>query len=307
MREAQPPTVAGPLARTARGEKPGDGQALPLPGTYTLAPSARPARGRRRDRTGNFDTNAMNIIVCIKRVAATNATIKVAADGKSIDPAGVEFELNPYDDFAVEQALQCKEAAGAGEVTVVTLGGKDAVKELRDCLARGVDKAVLLESGATLDAYATAESLAAWLKEQGPDLVFMGKQAVDGDDAQVPQRVATLLDAACVTDAKSFEMADGKLKVERDIEGGREIVSCGLPAVVSTNKGLNEPRYANLKGIMKAKKKPLEELTASPVEPALSVISLELPPARAEGRIVGEGAAAVGALIDALKNEAKVL
>jgi electron transfer flavoprotein beta subunit len=249
----------------------------------------------------------MNIIVCIKRVASTNTKIKIGGDGRSIDPEGVEFELNPYDDFAVEQALQTKESIGEGEVTAVTLGTGDSIKELRDCLARGVDKAVLLKHDGPLDAFATSEILAGWLRGQGADVVFMGKQAVDGDDSQVPQRVAALLDAACITEVKKLELADGTFTAERDIEGGREVVTCKAPAVISTHKGLNEPRYANLKGIMKAKKKPLEELDATTVAPAITVVSMELPPARAAGRIVGEGVGAVGALIDALKNEAKVI
>ncbi len=249
----------------------------------------------------------MNIIACIKRVASSTATIKVAADGAALDASGIEFEINPYDEFAVEQALQTKEAAGSGEVTVVALGSSDSTKELKDCLARGADKAVLLKHEATADAYATSVMLADWLRGQSADLIFMGKQSIDTDDGQVPQRVATLLGSACITDVKKIEITDGAITAERDIEGGREVVTCKLPAVISAQKGLNEPRYANLKGIMKAKKKPFEEVEATAVDAAVSVASLELPPARSEGRIVGEGAAAVGALIDALKNEAKVL
>ena len=249
----------------------------------------------------------MNIVVCIKRVAASTSTIKAAADGASLDAGGVEFEINPYDEFAVEQALQTKEAIGAGEVTVVSLGSSDSTKELRDCLARGADKAVLLKHEGQADAYAISEMLAAWLKEQGADLILMGKQSIDADDGQVPQRVATLLDIACVTDVKKVDIQDGAITAERDIEGGREVVSCKLPAVLSTQKGLNEPRYANLKGIMKAKKTPFEEADATGVASALTPVSLNLPPARPEGRIVGEGAEAVSALIDALQNEAKAL
>ena len=249
----------------------------------------------------------MNIIVCIKRVPATTTAIKVAADGTSIDVSGVEYELNTYDEFAVEQALLTKESVGEGEVTVVTIGSSDAVKELRDCLARGVDKAVLIKHEGSPDAFATAEILAAWLGPQNADAVFMGKQAVDADNSQVPQRVATILGMACVSEVKSLTFADGAFTAERDIEGGREVVQCKAPAVISTNKGLNEPRYANLKGIMKAKKKPLEEVDASVCDSALSITSLELPPPRPEGRMVGEGPDAVGALLEALKNEVKII
>lgn len=249
----------------------------------------------------------MNVIVCIKRVATTNTTIKIAPDGKSIDASGVEFELNPYDEFAVEQALQTVEAAGSGEVTVVTLGGADAVKELRDCLARGAYKAVLLKHDGRADAHATSQMLASWLKNQNPDVVFMGKQAVDGDNSQVPQRVATTLDAGCITEVKKLEFADGRFTAERDIEGGREVATCSIPAVISTTKGLNEPRYANLKGIMKAKKKPLEEIEVPAVDPAITVVTMELPPERGDRRILGEGPDAVNSLIEALKHEAKIL
>ena len=149
--------------------------------------------------------------------------------------------------------------------------------------------------------------LAAWLSDQNADVVFMGRQAVDSDNSQVPQRVATLLGVACVSEVKSLTLADGTFTAERDIEGGREIVQCRIPAVISTNKGLNEPRYANLKGIMKAKKKPLEEVDAATCDRAISIVSLELPPPRPAGRIVGEGVDAVGALIDVLQNEVKIL
>ncbi len=250
----------------------------------------------------------MDIIVCVKRVPATDSQIKIASDGVSIDPAGVEFVLNPYDEFAVEEALKTKEAAGEGSVTVIALGPKEAQKELRTCLAMGADKAVLLLAGdAQLDAFNTAEILAAHIKTLPHDLVFCGKQAVDGDNNQVPARLAALLDMPCVTEVKKLEVSDGVYTAERDIEGGREIVRCPQKAVISTNKGLNEPRYASLKGIMAAKKKPLEEMSPEAVAAATTVVSLALPPARPEGKILGEGAAAVDALVDALRNEAKVL
>lgn len=251
----------------------------------------------------------MNIVVCVKRVPATDTQVKAAPDNVSLDPAGVEFVLNPYDEFAVEEALKTRDAAGEGSsVTVVTLGTADAKKELRTCLAMGADKAILINAGEVAhDAYSTGEVLAAQIKQMPHDLVLCGKQSVDYDNNQIPSRLAALLDVACVTEVKSLELTDGVFTAERDIEGAREIVRCPLPAVLSTQKGLNEPRYASLKGIMAAKKKPLEEIDAAPITPATKVTALTLPPARPDARIVGEGAAAVGALIDALKNEAKVL
>ena len=246
----------------------------------------------------------MEIVVCVKRVAATDTKIKIGADGKSIDTAGVDFVLNPYDEIAVEEALKTRDALGTGSVTIITLGNADAQKELRTCLAMGADKAVLLDRGdAVPDAYATAEAVADYIRTIPCDLVLCGKQAVDGDESQFPARLAALLDLPCVPEVAALELQDGVYRAERDIEGAREIVRCPTPAVISTNKGLNEPRYASLKGIMAAKKKPLETVPAKDTEPATEVVSLSLPPPRPDGRIVDS----VEALVEALKNEAKVL
>lgn len=246
----------------------------------------------------------MEIIVCIKRVPATDSKIKVGADGRSVDPAGVEFVMNPYDEYAVEQGIQLKEKAGAGNVTVVTLGGADAQKELRQCLAMGADKAVLLEDGGKPnDAFSTAKIVAAWIKSVPHDLVLCGRQAVDFDDSQFPARVATLLGLACTTEVAALAL-DGKVfRAERDIEGGREVVSCPLPCVISCSKGLNEPRSPSLKGIMAAKKKPLDTVAASAVDAALEVVSLALPPERPPGKLL----AGVAELVAALRSEAKVI
>lgn len=250
----------------------------------------------------------MDIIVCIKRVPATDTAIKIAADGKSIDTAGVTFELNAYDEFALEQALRIKEQLGTGSVTVVTIGSKDAQKELRDALARGADKAVLLTTDQWMfDGAATAEALANWIKGQSCQLVLCGRQAVDSDNNQLPANLAARLGFACVTEVAKLELADGVFTAERDIEGAREVVTCKTPAVISCQKGLNEPRYANLKGIMAAKKKPFEESPAQLPANGVEIVSLALPPARAAGKILGNGADAVPALIAALRDEAKAL
>ncbi|MFK7738715.1 MAG: electron transfer flavoprotein beta subunit/FixA family protein [Planctomycetota bacterium] len=250
----------------------------------------------------------MDIVVCIKRVPATDTAIKIAADGKSIDPSGVSFEMNAYDEFALEQALRIKEQLGAGTVTAITIGPKDAQKEMRDALARGADKAVLLTTDQWVcDGAATAQALATWLKANPAQIVLCGKQAVDSDNNQLPANLAARLGFACVTEVTKLELAEGTFTAERDIEGAREVVTCKTPAVISCNKGLNEPRYANLKGIMAAKKKSLEESAADLPAAAMEIISMELPPARAEGRIIGEGVDAIPALIDALKNEAKAI
>ena len=246
----------------------------------------------------------MEIVVCVKRVPATDSKIKVGADGRSIDPAGVEFVLNPYDEFAVEQAIRFKEKLGAGNVTVVSLGGQDTQKELRTCLAMGADKAVLLDDGGRAqDACSTAKAVAEWLKGVKHDLVLCGRQAVDFDDSQFAARLAGLLGLPCLTEVAVLELDGNTLRAERDIEGGREILGAPLPCVVSANKGLNEPRYASLKGIMAAKKKPLDTVAAANVAPALEIVALTMPPDRPPGRMLDNAAA----LVAALRNDAKVL
>ena len=250
----------------------------------------------------------MKIIACVKRVPTTEVQAKVAADGKSIDTTGFEYMLSFYDDLAVEEALKAKEKHG-GEVTVLTLGPSDASKELREALAKGADKAVILvdPSWHTRDARSTAKALAAKIKELGADVVFTGRVATDRDQSSVGPMLAAYLGMSCVTDVVKLDLTASGGNAQRESEAGVETLSFPLPAVITCDKGLNEPRYAGLKGIMAAKKKTIEEVPAQDVPNASQVLAVELPPARKEGRIVGEGAAAVPALIAALKNEAKVL
>ncbi len=247
-------------------------------------------------------------VVCIKQVPDTETRVKVAGDGRTLDPAGVTWVMNPYDEFAVEAALQLKEKAGAGEVVAVALGGAGVQTTLRTALAMGADRAIHLKSDtAQPDGLAVAKAIAAAVKPLAPSLVWLGKSAADDDAAQVGPMLATLLGLPCVTVAASFELAGETAKVEREIEGGREVVELPLPCVITADKGLNSPRYASLKGIMAAKKKTIEEVAADLGSPNLELVSLELPPARAAGRIVGEGAAAVPELVRALRDEAKVI
>ena len=246
-------------------------------------------------------------VVCIKQVADTETRVKVAPDGKSLDPVGVTWILNPYDEFAIEQALAVREKQGAGEVVVVSLGGAGVQKELRTALAMGADRAIHLKADAALDSLGVARALAAEIAPLKPGIVWLGRQAVDDDAAQVGPMLAELLDLPCVTVVAHFELEGDKVVVEREIEGGREVVEAALPVVLTTDKGLNQPRYASLKGIMAAKKKPIDEKPAARGEPALEVVALELPPPRGAGRIVGMGVAAIPDLIRALREEAKVI
>ncbi len=251
----------------------------------------------------------MNVIVCIKRVPSTDTKIKISADGKSIDPTGVEYVLNPYDEIAIEEGLRIKEKAGAGEVTILSLGPNEVQKELRTALAMGADKAILLkdEKMYSRDAFAIATMLAAQIQKMPHDVIFFGKQAVDQDNNQVGQRVATLLGLPCVCEVVKLTLDGKKATVEREVEGGRELIETNLPAVFTTQKGLNEPRYASLKGIMAAKKKTIEEVAATETESKMKLVEMTLPAARAAGRIVGKGPEAVSELIRALREEAKVL
>jgi len=221
-------------------------------------------------------------VVCIKQVADTETRVKVGSDGRSLDPAGVTWILNPYDEFAVEQALRVKEKAGAGEVIAISLGGAGVQTTLRSALALGADRGIHLKhEGPAPDSLAVARALAEAIRPLDANLIWLGKQAVDDDAAQVGPMLATLLDLPCVTVVAAFELAEALATVEREIEGGREVVEVALPAVLTTDKGLNEPRYASLKGIMAAKKKPIEERPAVPGEPNLEVTALALPPPRA--------------------------
>jgi len=247
-------------------------------------------------------------VVCIKQVADTETRVKVGADGKTLDPAGVTWILNPYDEFALEQALQIKEKLGAGEVVVLSLGGASVTTTLRNALAMGADRAIHLRSDLVQpDPLAVAGALAAELGPLQPRLVWMGKQAVDDDQAQVGPMVAELLGLPCVTVVGHMELDGTRALLEREIEGGREVVEVTLPAVITTDKGLNQPRYASLKGIMAAKKKPIDERPAALPEPVLEIVAMALPSSRTAGRMVGTGVEAVSELVRLLREEAKVI
>jgi electron transfer flavoprotein beta subunit len=247
-------------------------------------------------------------VVCIKQVADTETRVRIAADGRSLDPTGVTWILNPYDEFAVEQALRIREKLGTGEVVVISLGSAGVPAVIRNALAMGADRGIHLKSDAVSpDSLAVARALAAEIRGLAPDLVWCGRQAVDDDASQVGPMLSELLDLPCITSVSAFELEGRRAVAEREIEGGREIVEVDLPSVFTSDKGLNEPRYASLKGIMAAKKKPIEEKPADLGEANLEVIALSLPPARSAAKIVGQGVAGVTELIRVLHEEAKLL
>jgi electron transfer flavoprotein beta subunit len=249
----------------------------------------------------------MKIAVCIKRVPDTETRITIAPGGMSIAETGVKFILNPYDEFAVEAALQLKQANG-GEVVAISLG-TDAVQEtLRTALAMGADRAVLLKTdGTPFDTIAVAQALAAELSGGGYDLILLGKMAIDDYNHAMAPALGELLGLPAVSAVAKLTIADGKGTAEREVEGGVEVVTFPVPAVVSADKGLNKPRLPTLPGIMQAKKKPLETKPAALGKAMVTVKTLTPPPERPAGRIVGEGAAAVPELVRLLQTEAKVL
>jgi electron transfer flavoprotein beta subunit len=259
----------------------------------------------------------VNCIVCVTSVPDTASVIKIGADGKSIDEAGIKWIVSPYDEYALEEALQITEAQG-GEVTAVTYGPARAEAALRDCLARGAHKAVHVIGGeATLgDSFTIATVLAKALEGREVDLVLCGFKGVGTDNGQVGQMLAELLGIPHVGNVTKLEVGDGSLQAGRDVEGGQEQVSSPLPALITCQKGLNEPRYAALKGIMAAKRKPVDKVEVADlgIDEAgasfYSVRSLELPPPKSEGTIIqGEDdpAGAAAQLVNLLRTEAKAI
>jgi electron transfer flavoprotein beta subunit len=249
----------------------------------------------------------LKIAVCLKRVADTVAKIAIGPGGKSIDESGLKFVLNPYDEFAVEEAIALKEKAGTGETVAYSVGTDAAQETLRAALAMGIDRGVLLQHPGSPDGLEVAKALAAELRSGGFDLILFGKLAVDDYNHQVGVMVAELLDLPCISSVARLTIADGAIEAEREIEGGLEAATCRLPAVLTCDKGLNNPRLPSLKGIMAAKKKPLESKPTSLGAGSVEVLGFEYPAERQAGRIVGEGPDAVPELLRLLRAEAKVL
>lgn len=250
----------------------------------------------------------MKIAVCIKRTPDSESRFRIAASRTAIDEAGLKFDIDDFASYAVEVALQLNEKQGPGE-TVVYAVGPDSVQEtLRKAMSLGADRAVQLKTDAVpYDGLAVAKALAAELKGGGYDLVLFGKHAFDTSGGIVGTATAELLGIACVTSASKLDIANGKGSARRELEGVGEIVEFALPAAVTIDEGIARPRYPSLKNIMAAKKKPLETKPAQLGTPRVRVTSMELPPDRPAGRIVGEGAAAVPELVRLLQTEAKVL
>ena len=249
----------------------------------------------------------MKILVPVKRVIDYNVKVRVKSDGSGVETANVKMSMNPFDEIAVEEAVRLKEAGKATEIIAVSIGPSQAQETLRTAMAIGADTGILIETNETVEPLNVAKLLKAVIDEQSPDLVIMGKQAIDDDSNQTGQMLAALLGWGQATFAGKVELADGAAKVTRELDGGLETLSVKTPCIITTDLRLNEPRYASLPNIMKAKKKPLETKSPSDygvaIENRLTTIKVEEPPKRTGGAKV----ASVEELIDKLKNEAKVI
>lgn len=264
----------------------------------------------------------VKILCGVKRVEDPDQKIKVNSDGSWIVLDGINYKPNPYDEIAVEEALRIKEAQGQGEVVVVSIGTEESVTEMRHAMAMGADRGILVKVSERVDSDAAARLLAKVVEREKPDLVILGRQAVDSDQGQTGQLLAEYLGWGQATFAAKFEsleseeekakkpglqVQDGKVRVIREIDGGLEVLDVELPAVVTTELRLNHPRYASLPGIMKAKKKPVEELTPADlgvdVTPKVKIRKLSSPPERKAGIKVPD----VATLVEKLRNEAKVI
>ncbi len=248
----------------------------------------------------------MQIVVTLSHVPDTATKIKISSDRKSIDPAGVSFVINPYDEFAIEEGLRTKEKFG-GNVIIVSYGNDGAKESIKKALAMGADKGILIKGDLNVDSLTVAKALATKISELKPDVVFCGKQSVDYDSSAVAQMLAELLNLPSISTVVSLEFSDGKLKAKREVEGGLEIVESTLPAIITAQKGLNEPRYASIKGIMAAKSKPIEEATFDASQNKLSVNELRLPDSKRKSRIFDSEDASISELVRLLREEAKVI
>ncbi len=249
----------------------------------------------------------MKVLVAVKRVVDFNVKVRVKADGTGVETANVKMSMNPFDEIAVEEAVRLKEAGAAAEIIVISIGSAQCQETLRTALAIGADRAILVETAVETQPLAVAKILKAIVAREQPGLVIMGKQAIDDDSNQTGQMLAALLNCSQATFASKVKVSGNALEVTREVDGGLETLLVNLPAVVTTDLRLNEPRYVTLPNIMKAKKKPFETLTPDglgvDVAPRLKTLKVQEPPKRSAGQIVKS----VPELVQKLKNEAKVI
>ena len=249
----------------------------------------------------------MKVLVAVKRVVDYNVKVRVKADGTGVETANVKMSMNPFDEIAVEEAMRLKEAGVATEIIAVSIGVVQCQETLRTALAIGADRAILVQTDVEVQPLAVAKLLKAIVVKEQPSLVIMGKQAIDDDSNQTGQMLAGLLNWSQATFASKLKVAGAAAEVTREVDGGLETISVKLPAVITTDLRLNEPRYVTLPNIMKAKKKPLETLTPDAlgvdVAPRLKTLKVQEPPKRSAGKLVKS----VQELVEKLRNEAKVI
>ncbi|CAM3862355.1 electron transfer flavoprotein subunit beta/FixA family protein [Castellaniella denitrificans] len=249
----------------------------------------------------------MKVLVPVKRVVDYNVKVRVKSDHTGVDIANVKMSMNPFDEIAVEEAVRLKEKGAAAEIVAVSCGVAQCQETLRTAMAIGADRGILVQTDAELQPLAVAKLLKALVDKEQPGLVVLGKQAIDDDANQTGQMLAALLDWPQATNASQVEVQGDRVQVTREVDGGLETLSLALPAIITTDLRLNEPRYVTLPNIMKAKKKPLDTVAPDAlgvdVTPRLKTLKVAEPPSRAAGVIVPD----VAALVDKLKNEAKVV
>ena len=249
----------------------------------------------------------MKVLVAVKRVVDYNVKVRVKPDGSGVETANVKMSMNPFDEIAVEEAMRLKESGVATEIVAVSIGTAQCQETLRTALAIGADRAILVETGVEIQPLAVAKVLKAIVEKEQPGLVILGKQAIDDDSNQTGQMLAALLNWSQATFASKVKVSGAVAEVTREVDGGLETIAIKLPAVVTTDLRLNEPRYVTLPNIMKAKKKPLETLTPESlgvdVAPRLKTLKVQEPPKRSAGKLVKS----VQELVEKLKNEAKVI
>lgn len=249
----------------------------------------------------------MKVLVPVKRVIDYNVKIRVKADQTGVETANVKMSMNPFDEISVEEAVRMKEAGTASEVIAVSIGAQQSQETIRTALAMGADRGILVQTDEEVEPLAVAKILKVLVERESPDLVIAGKQAIDDDSNQTGQMLAALLGWSQATFASEIELGDGSAQVTREIDGGLETIKISLPAIVTVDLRLNEPRYASLPNIMKAKKKPIDMLTPEEVgvdiKPRLATLKVVDPPKREAGVKVET----VAELVDKLKNEAKVI
>lgn len=249
----------------------------------------------------------MKIIVCVSLVPDSTTKVKISGSKAAIDDNGVSYILNPYDEFAVEEALRLKEKNG-GEVIAVSFGNDKAKDAIKKSFQMGADKGVLIKSNTDVfDSYNVSKNLSDYLKGQSADIILFGKQSIDFDGLLIPSMVSEFLGLPCINVVVKLEIDHGKVVAEREIEGGKEIVESNLPVIIGAQKGINEPRYPNLKSIMAAKSKPIEEIPATSDENRVEILEMNLPPAKSSGKIFSNGKDDVAELVKLLREEAKVI